>query len=141
MNELHLHHVHLFTNNLQFTIDWWVKCLNAKVEFDGVMGNSRNVFLKIGEGRLHFYDQRPKDYCPSSVHHIGIRVQNLEKLYLHLVSVGVNLRNPIRTFEHWSYAMCIAPDNVLLELFQVDEKEMTAPLKKYFSDSSSFCGE
>ena len=141
MKEPHLHNVHLFTNNLQLTIDWWARCLSAKVEFDGVMGNSRNVFLKVGEGRLHLYDQRPKDYCTNSEHHIGIRVQNLKKLCSHLVSVGVNLRNPIRTFDHWSYAMCMAPDNVLLELFQVDENKMTGSLRKYFSDNSSFCGE
>lgn len=141
MNDLHLHHVHLFTNNLQLTIDWWKKCLSAKVKFDGVMGNSRNVFLKVGEGRLHLYDQRPKDYCSNSVHHIGIRVENLEKLHSYLVSLNVKFRNPIRTFDHWSYAMCMAPDNVLLELFQVDNNKMSGPLKTYFSDSSSFSGE
>ena len=140
MSELHLHHVHLFTEDIEKTIQWWINSLRAKVEFDGLMGNSRNVFLRIGEGRLHLYDQRPNHYESNAIHHIGIRVRNLEKLYTDLKSIGVNLPNPIRQFENWSYVMCMAPDKVLLELFQVDEQTMEGPLNRYFEDSSSFSG-
>ena len=140
MSELHLHHVHLFTEDIEKTLQWWINSLRAKVEFDGPMGNSRNVFLRIGEGRLHLYDQRPNHYESNAIHHIGIRVRNLEKLYTDLKSIGVDLPNPIRRFENWSYAMCMAPDNVLLELFQVDEQKMEGPLNRYFEDSSSFSG-
>ena len=140
MSELHFHHVHLFTEDIEKTLQWWINSLQAKVEFDGLMANSRNVFLRVGEGRLHLYDQRPNHYESNAIHHIGIRVRHLEKLYTDLQSIGVNLPNPIRQFENWSYAMCMAPDNVLLELFQVDEKNMEGPLNRYFEDSSSFSG-
>ncbi len=140
MSELHLHHVHLFTEDIEKTLQWWINSLRAKVEFDGLMGNSRNVFLRIGEGRLHLYDQRPNHYESNAIHHIGIRVRNLEKLYTDLKSSGINLPNPIRRFENWSYVMCMAPDKVLLELFQVDEQKMEDPLNRYFGDSSSFNG-
>ena len=140
MSELHLHHVHLFTEDIEKTLQWWINSLQAKVEFDGLMANSRNVFLRVGEGRLHLYDQRPNHYESNAIHHIGIRVRNLEKLYTDLKSIGVNFPNPIRQFENWSYVMCKAPDNVLLEFFQVDEQTMEGPLNRYFEDSSSFSG-
>ena len=140
MSELHLHHVHLFTEDIEITLQWWIDSLRAKVEFDGLMANSRNVFLRVGEGRLHLYDQRPNNYESNAIHHIGIRVKDLEKLYTYLHSIGVDLPNPIHRFGNWSYAMCMAPDNVLLELFQVDEKNMEGPLNSYFGDSSSFSG-
>ena len=140
MSELHLHHVHLFTQDIEKTLQWWTDSLRAKVEFDGLMANSRNVFLRVGEGRLHLYDQRPNHYESNAIHHIGIRVRNLEKLYTDLKSIGANFPNPIRQFENWSYVMCKAPDNVLLEFFQVDEQTMEGPLNRYFEDSSSFSG-
>jgi len=141
MTRLHLHHVHLFTGDIHRTVDWWVMHLGAVVAFDGVMANSRNVFLRVGYGRLHLYDQRPKGHDKNALHHVGIRVENLARLVGEMAAAGIEFRNPIREFGGWSYAMCMAPDNVLLELFQVDEGELTGSLGDYFADGSRFSGE
>jgi len=141
MTRLHLHHVHLFTRDINQTVDWWVAHMDAAVAFDGIMANSRNVFLRIGDGRVHLYDKRPKQYDKNAMHHIGIRVENLVQLIKKMQLSGVKFPNPIRDFNGWSYCMCMAPDNVLLELFQVDEQELTGPLNKYFADGSRFGGE
>ncbi len=141
MTRLHLHHVHLFTEEIDQTVSWWVTHMGAVVAFDGIMADSRNVFLRIGDGRLHLYDQRSRQYKKNAVHHVGIRVENLTQLVSRMTAAGVEFPNPIREFGGWSYCMCMAPDNLLLELFQVEEQELAGPLKDYFSDKSRFGGE
>jgi catechol 2,3-dioxygenase-like lactoylglutathione lyase family enzyme len=141
MTRLHLHHVHLFTGDIDRTVDWWVTHLGATVAFDGIMANSRNVFLRVGDGRLHLYDQRPRGQDRNALHHVGIRVEDLARLVAGMEAAGLEFPNPIREFGGWSYIMCMAPDNVLLELFQVDEEALTGPLKDYFADGSRFSGE
>ncbi len=103
MSEYHLHHVHIFCTDIDITINWWVKHLKAEIAFDGIMGGSRNVFLRIGEGRLHLYDQSPRNDGKNSIHHIGIRVKALNTLYKRLIQNGLELRSPIRQFDNWSY--------------------------------------
>ncbi|MBT8447796.1 MAG: VOC family protein [Gammaproteobacteria bacterium] len=134
----HLHHVHLFSADCDATVAWWVETLGAEVAFDGVMGGSRNVFLRVGEGRLHLYDQRPRDTGKGAVHHIGIRVADLRRLHERLVARGVPLRSGVREFGSWRYIMCPAPDDVLLELFEIDTVNMEQELARYFGDSSDF---
>ena len=141
MSEYHLHHVHIFCTDIDITINWWVKHLKAEIAFDGIMGGSRNVFLRIGEGRLHLYDQSPRNDGKNSLHHIGIRVKDLNTLYKRLIQNGLELRSPIRQFDNWSYIMCEAPDGILLELFQVNEKELERELAGYFGDNSRFDGD
>ncbi len=110
--------------------------LGAEVAFDGEMGGSRNVFLRVGEGRLHLYDQRPRDSGRGGVHHVGIRVHGLAALHQRLLAAGVALRSGIREFGSWRYLMCPAPDDVLLELFEIDTSAMEPALARYFGDSS-----
>ena len=141
MTQQHLHHAHLFTEEIDLTVDWWVTHMDAIVAFDGAMADSRNVFLRVGAGRLHLYDQRPSQYKKNAIHHLGIRVENLAQLVTRMIAADVKFPNPIREFAGWSYCMCMAPDNVLLELFQVDEQKLTGPLKDYFADGSGFGGE
>jgi catechol 2,3-dioxygenase-like lactoylglutathione lyase family enzyme len=56
-----LHHVHIFASNIEATIEWWSRHLGAKVLCDANLAGARNVFLAVGTGRLHIYDQAPKD--------------------------------------------------------------------------------
>lgn len=136
MPGIHLHHVHLFTADLDATTDWWVRTLAAEVCFDGAMGGARNVFLRLGDGRLHLYDQRPRDAGRGAVHHVGIRVHDLDGLHRRLRHLGVPLRGPIRDFGGWRYLMCPAPDEVLLELFEVDTDRVEPALARYFADAT-----
>lgn len=134
MNQCHLHHIHLFCENISVTIKWWQENLDATICFDGAMGGSRNVFMRVGEGRLHLYDQKPKGISKSAIHHVGIRVDDINKVVSNMKSNGVSFRNAIRYFDGWAYVMCLAPDSVLLEIFEVSGTLNDKDLDEYFSD-------
>ena len=120
-----LHHAHVFATDIHATIEWWSKHMDAKVFFDGPLAGSRNVFLAVGSGRLHIYDQAPKDRGRGTVHHLGVKVQNLREVWLRLQAQGVTSANGLRENDAWRYVMISAPDGVLLELFEFDDP--TAP--------------
>lgn len=130
----HVHHVHVFTEDLETTVAWWTEKLGGEVAFDAEFGGSRNVFMRVGEGRIHFYDQRPRDDGRGAVHHVGIRSDDLRALHARLVAQGVAFRSEIREFGAWRYIMCAAPDNVLLELFEVERDGLEPELASYFLD-------
>jgi catechol 2,3-dioxygenase-like lactoylglutathione lyase family enzyme len=130
----HVHHTHLFCSDIDATIAWWCDMLGAEVAFDGDFGGARNVVLRVGSGRLHLYDQAPRDEGKGAVHHIGIRTDDLEALEARLRAKGVAFRSGIRDFEAWKYIMCPAPDGVLLELFQADPEKLGGDAGRYFSD-------
>ncbi len=133
----HVHHVHLFTEHIDTTIAWWCEKLGGEVAFDAEFGGSRNVFMRVGDGRIHFYDQRPRDGGKGAVHHVGIRSDDLRALHERLVEQGVRFRSDIREFGSWRYIMCEAPDQVLLELFEVDRDALEPQLAAYFLDPPS----
>src|SRR6266851_6834255 len=55
---IHLHHVHLFSQDLDATAARYRRAFDAEVYYDGDFGGSRNVFMKIGSGRIHLYSRR-----------------------------------------------------------------------------------
>lgn len=128
-----LHHVHLFASNLDAAIAWWRDMLHGEVAFDGDFGGSRNVFMKVGKGRLHLYEQQPRGTPAGAVHHVGIQCKDLPALVQHMKAMGMEFRSDIREFGNWRYIMAAAPDNVLLELFEIDTDDMPEQLATYFS--------
>ena len=133
MNELH--HSHIFASDIDATLDWWTTMLGAEIAFDGRMAGARNVFLRLGRGRLLVYDQPPRaPMGRSAVHHLGVRTDDLRALVTHMRARGVAFRSEIREFGHWRYVMVAAPDGVLLELFEIDDT-IEAPLAAYFRES------
>ena len=60
-----------------------------------------------------------------------MRTDDLRALVAHMRARGVAFRSEIREFGHWRYVMVAAPDDVLLELFEVDET-IEAPLAAHF---------
>jgi catechol 2,3-dioxygenase-like lactoylglutathione lyase family enzyme len=130
----HVHHVHLFCSDIDGTIAWWCEMMGAEVAFDGDFGGARNVFMRVGSGRLHLYDQPPRGDTGGAVHHLGIRTDDLESLEARLREKGVAFRSGIRDFGAWKYIMCPAPDGVLLELFQADPDKLSGDAARYFSD-------
>ncbi len=130
----HLHHVHIFTSDIDATVAWYRDMLGGEVFYDGEFGGARNVFMKIGHGRLNIYDQPPRGDGRNAVHHIGIRTDDLAALHSRLEANGVAFRSGIREFGSWRYIMCPAPDNVLLELFEADRAQMPDRLAAFFFD-------
>ncbi len=115
----HVHHAHLFSSNLDATLKFYQEMFGAEILADLNMAGARNVFVAVGLGRLHFYDQPPKDEGRGAIHHIGIQTDDLEGLVAHMKSKGFQFRKEISDFGFWKYVMVQAPDSLLLELFQI----------------------
>lgn len=132
----HLHHVHIFASDIDKSVAWWATMLGGAVAYDGDFGNARNVFMRVGQGRLHLYDQKPRALERNAIHHVGIRSDNLAGLVAHMQAHGQIFRTAIREFGAWRYIMSAAPDAVVLELFQIDTDQMPPALRDYFADET-----
>lgn len=115
----HVHHAHLFASNLDSTLKFYREMFGAEILADLNMAGARNVFVAVGRGRLHFYDQPPRDEGKGAIHHLGIQTDDLQGLVTLMKAKGFRFRKEISDFGFWKYVMVQAPDNVLLELFQI----------------------
>lgn len=121
---LSLHHVHLFASDVERTIGFWRDHFDAVVVMDAEFAGARNVFLRVGEGRLHLYSQAPRHTGAGTVHHLGIETDELDALVARLRCAGVSVTE-VRRHQTGDYAMAQAPDGLLLELFQPHASAMT----------------
>jgi len=128
----HVHHVHIFASNINKGIKFYEEFFGGKVILDAELAGARNVFMKIGHGRLHFYDQPPKNPGRGSIHHFGIQTDDIEEVVDKLRSAGVALRKGITDLGFWKYVMVPAPDDILIELFQVDKGKLPPQYVGYF---------
>lgn len=128
----HLHHVHLFASDLDASVRFYTEIFGGEVVLDAEMAGARNVFIRIGSGRLHLYDQSPTRSGPGSIHHIGIQTDDLDTVMARLVACGVSLRKGATDLGAWRYVMVPAPDEVLIELFEVSRDAIPAELRPYF---------
>jgi len=128
----HLHHAHIFASDIDKSIAYYRDLLGGVVVLDMDLAGARNVFMKLGRGRIHFYDQPPKDDKRGPVHHIGIQTDDLQALVQKMKAAGVGFRKPISDFGFWKYVMAPAPDGVLLELFEVDASRIPEEMRDYF---------
>jgi catechol 2,3-dioxygenase-like lactoylglutathione lyase family enzyme len=116
-----LHHTHLMASDLTATVEFWRRNFGAEVVADLDFSGSRNVFLKVGAGRLHFYDQPPNRRGP--VNHLGVLVQNIERIADRLRAQGHSVREIKADPETGTrYCMVEGPDGVLIELFQIGQE-------------------
>ena len=124
---LSLHHTHLFASDVDRSIAFWRDHFGAVVVLDTVFAGARNVFMRIGEGRLHLYDQAPKHVGAGTVHHLGIETDELDALVGRLKAAGVSVTD-VRRHAEGNYAMAEGPDGLLLELFQPNGARLPAAL-------------
>ena len=124
---LSLHHTHLFASDVDRSIAFWRDHFGAVVLVDAAFAGARNVFMRIGEGRLHLYDQPPKHTGAGTVHHLGIETDELDALVGRLKAAGVSVTD-VRRHAEGDYAMAEAPDGLLLELFQPHAARLPAAL-------------
>jgi catechol 2,3-dioxygenase-like lactoylglutathione lyase family enzyme len=124
---LSLHHTHLFAADVDRSIAFWRDHFGAVVLVDTVFAGARNVFMRVGEGRLHLYDQAPKHAGAGTVHHLGIETDELDALVARLKVAGVSVTD-VRRHAEGDYAMAEAPDGLLLELFQPHAECLPAAL-------------
>ena len=114
-----LHHVHLFASNIDESIQFYHEMFEAEILFDMKAAGARNVLIMIGNGKINFYDQAPKDGGRGVVHHLGIETDDLDALVKHMKNKGYKFKYRIRDFGNWRYIMARGPDDVLMELFQI----------------------
>ena len=112
-------HAHLFASDLPATVQFFQEMFGAEIVWDQEAAGVRNVRLAIGKGFIHLYDQPPKLDRPGNIHHLGIETDDLDGLVEHRRSKGFQFRNPIRDYPQFRYVMIAAPDNILIELFQI----------------------
>jgi catechol 2,3-dioxygenase-like lactoylglutathione lyase family enzyme len=124
---LSLHHTHLFASDVDRSIAFWRDHFGAVVLVDAAFAGARNVFMRIGEGRLHLYDQPPKHTGAGTVHHLGIETDELDALVGRLQEAGISVTE-VRRHAEGDYAMAEAPDGLLLELFQPHAERLPAAL-------------
>jgi catechol 2,3-dioxygenase-like lactoylglutathione lyase family enzyme len=111
----HVHQVHIFASDINKSIKFYEEFFGGKVILDAELAGARNVFIRIGNGRLHLYDQPSKNPGKGSIHHFGIQTDNIEELVERLRS-----------------GMVPAPDEILIELFQVDKTKLPPQYVDYF---------
>ena len=128
----HIHRVHIFASDLNKTIKFYEDFFEGKVVLDMELAGSRNVFMKVGNGRIHFYDQSPKFSGRGSIHHFGIQTDNLAGIVNKMKIKGVVFTKNITDAGFWKYIMVPAPDDILIELFEVDKKQIPSELLSYF---------
>jgi alcohol dehydrogenase-like protein len=97
------------------------------VEFAG----ARNVFLRVGSGRIHLYDQPPKTTDRGALHHLGVVSDELEHVVERLRALGHSVTD-IRREPTAAYAMAEGPDRLLVEIFQPDPTTIAPELRAYF---------
>jgi len=127
-----LHHVHLFASNIDASLKFYAEWFGGKVIWDGSFAGARNIFMQIGGGRVHFYDQPPQGQGKNTYHHLGIQVDDLDDLYRRMKEVGFPLPQPVKRSADGAYLMVEGPDGVLLELFETPPPERKKLYGSYF---------
>ena len=128
-----IHHTHLFASDIDASIAFYEKYFDGQVVLDMDLAGARNVGMKVGSGRIHFYDQGPKDAFRGPIHHIGIQTNDLQGLVERMKAGGVNFKKEISDFGFWKYVIAPAPDGVLLELFEVSQEQIPETHRHFFS--------
>jgi catechol 2,3-dioxygenase-like lactoylglutathione lyase family enzyme len=127
-----LHHVHAFASDVEASIRFYTEVFDGQVVFDDTAAGARNVFIRLGSGRLHLYDQPPRHAGSGSVHHIGIQTDDIQGVLGRLAGRGVVPRKPVAEFGFWRYVMVEALDGLLIELFEVTPEAIPERLRGYF---------
>ena len=128
----HIHHVHIFASDLNKSIKFYEEAFGGEIVLDVELAGARNVFMRVGNGRMHFYDQSPKFSGRGSIHHFGIQTDDIEGVVNKLKSMGVIFTKNITDASFWKYIMVPAPDDILIELFEVDKKQIIPEFLNYF---------
>lgn len=129
----HVHHVYLFASDIEKSLAFYQAFFDGEIILDMEIAGARNVFMKVGIGRIHFYDQPPKMSGAGSIHHFGVQTDDVERDYQRMKTEGVAFNKPVIDLGYMKYIMVPAPDNVLIELFEVNKALLPAEYHDYFA--------
>jgi hypothetical protein len=117
--KVRLHHVHIFASDIGATLKFWQDMFDAEILFDTEIARVRNVMIAVGSGRINIYDQAPRPGRSGAYHHLGIQTDDLDSLIAHMEDKSFSFQGSVREYGDLRYMMALAPDNILLELFQI----------------------
>lgn len=128
-----LHHVHLVTADIRGFCDFFTTHFDAEVVFDDSIDGDRNVFLRIGSGRVHLFESKNAPaHGRNLFHHIGLLIEDLDAL-VHRLRAGGRDVTDITAVPGGGFAMVTGPDGLLIELFEVTSEES----RRHFVDDGS----
>ena len=130
--QVRLHHTHIFASDMDRTLKFWQEMFGAEILFDKEIAGARNVMIAIGSGRLNIYDQPPKEGRGGAYHHLGIQTDDLDALIQHMKGRGFQFKNDVKDFGDGRYMMAMAPDDILLELFETRPEAATESIRLAF---------
>lgn len=136
-----VHHTHLMASNLDASLEFYRRWFDAEVVADFDYAGARNVFVAVGSGRLHFYEQPPRSTERNAVNHIGLVIEGLDALADAMKAAGVSLPKDVQRFPDGNYLMVEAPDRVLLELFEPNWQTASPKMSAWFSLGERFTPE
>lgn len=126
-----MHHAHLMATDIEATIEFWRRGFGANVAYDTHFAGVRNVFLQLGGGHIHLYQQRPRAIGQGTVHHLGVQTNNLDTTARRIREMGYSV-TAIRREPTAAYAMVKGPDDLLVEVFEPDISQLPPELRSYF---------
>ena len=129
----HVHHVHLFASDIEKSLVFYKTFFGGEIVLDMEIAGARNIFMKVGIGKIHFYDQSPKNAGAASIHHFGIQTDDLARDYQRMKAEGVAFNKEVVDLGYMKYIMVPAPDKVLIELFEVNKAILPAEYQDYFA--------
>ena len=127
-----VHHTHLMASDLDASLEFYRRWFDAVVVADFDYAGARNVFVAVGSGRLHFYDQPPRTNERNAINHIGLVVEGLDTLADAMADAGIELPKGVQRFPDGNYLMVQAPDRVLLELFEPNRETTSSRMQAWF---------
>ena len=127
-----VHHTHLMASDLDASLEFYRRWFDAVVVADFDYAGARNVFVAVGSGRLHFYDQAPRSTERNAVNHIGLVIEGLDALAAAMTNAGIELPKGVQRFPDGNYLMVQAPDRVLLELFEPNWQTTSQKMQAWF---------
>ena len=127
-----VHHTHLMATAIELSLAFYRRWFGAEVVADFSYAGARNVFVSVGSGRLHFYDQVPRSTERNAINHIGLVIGNLDALADAMEAEGVHLPKGVQRFPDGNYLMVEAPDRVLLELFDPNPEATSPKIRAWF---------
>ena len=131
-----LHHTHIFSSDMNRTLNFWQEMFGAEVLFDQKIAGVRNVMIAVGSGKLNIYEQPPREGRGGAYHHLGLQTDDLEALARHMKSKGFKFRGHIVDFGAGRYMMAMAPDDILLELFEANPETTPEAIRWAFDMNS-----
>lgn len=128
----HLHHVQIFASDIEASVRFYQDIFGGRVLIDTEIAGARNVLMRIGNGRLVIYAQSPKDSGRGGIHHFAIQTDDIEGNVERMKRKGLTFKKEITDNGYMKYIMVLAPDNILIEFFEVNKTVLSGEYAEFF---------